>query len=198
MIRTESEYRKAKQQLEREAEFIAQQRAHLEGIGLTAEQIEHALQPVVSFREQLKEEVATYEAMCRGELGTLTQLNHIGRWLIGQRIAKGLSQRELAQLLGVSEAQVSRDERNEYHGITVERAQYILEKMGMHFRLEEEHLGAVVLSKESQVFVPPGTNVPAQLAVFLRADPNLAPEKAEHLTREFQQAYEKALAESKE
>ena len=67
--------------------------------------------------------------MRRGELGTLTSLTSIGRWLIGVRIAKGLSQKELAELLGVSEAQVSRDERNEYHGITVERAQHILQTM---------------------------------------------------------------------
>jgi hypothetical protein len=30
----------------------------------------------------------------------------------------------------VSEAQVSRDERNEYHGVTVDRAQRILEALG--------------------------------------------------------------------
>ncbi|WP_084542376.1 helix-turn-helix domain-containing protein [Calidithermus chliarophilus] len=197
MIRTESEYRRAVERLERETAFAAEQRAHLESLGLSAEQIDLALQPAESFREQLKEEIATYEAMCRGELGTLTRLTHIGRWLIGVRIAQGLSQKQLAEMLGVSEAQVSRDERNEYHGITVERAQYILEKMGVRFRMEEVPEGAAVPSKESQAFVPPGVNVPAQVAVFLRADPNLAPDKAEHLTQEFQQAYERALAESK-
>ncbi len=46
------------------------------------------------------------------------------------RIANGLSQKELAERLGVSEAQVSRDERNEYHGITVDRAQRVLDAMG--------------------------------------------------------------------
>ena len=47
------------------------------------------------------------------------------------RIANGLSQRELADRLadrlGVSEPQVSCDECNEYHGITIERAQRILD-----------------------------------------------------------------------
>jgi Helix-turn-helix len=38
--------------------------------------------------------------------------------------------RELAQRLGVDESQVSRDERNEYYGITVERAQRILDALG--------------------------------------------------------------------
>ncbi len=45
-------------------------------------------------------------------------------------IANGLSQKELADRLGVSEAQVSRDERNEYHSVTMERAQRILDAMG--------------------------------------------------------------------
>jgi len=41
-----------------------------------------------------------------------------------------MSQRELATKLEVHESQVSRDERNEYHGITVERAIRILEALG--------------------------------------------------------------------
>lgn len=42
-----------------------------------------------------------------------------------------MSQKELADRLGVSEAQVSRDERNEYHGITVERVRRILDALGV-------------------------------------------------------------------
>jgi transcriptional regulator with XRE-family HTH domain len=51
--------------------------------------------------------------------------------LIGVRIALGLSQRELAEKLGVHESQVSRDERNEYYGIAVERVSRILEALGV-------------------------------------------------------------------
>jgi transcriptional regulator with XRE-family HTH domain len=50
--------------------------------------------------------------------------------LIALRIAAGMTQRQLADRLDVSEAQVSRDERNEYHGITVERAQRIIDALG--------------------------------------------------------------------
>jgi len=48
----------------------------------------------------------------------------------------------LAERLGVSAAQVSRDERNEYHGITVERAQLILDRLGekLTTRLDEKPL----------------------------------------------------------
>ena len=49
-----------------------------------------------------------------------------------------MSQRELAERLGVSESVISRDERNEYHGISVARAQNILESLEVRFRLELE------------------------------------------------------------
>jgi transcriptional regulator with XRE-family HTH domain len=50
------------------------------------------------------------------------------------------SQRELAKRLGVPESQVSRDERNEYFGITLERAVRILDALGvkLHTRVEIE------------------------------------------------------------
>jgi hypothetical protein len=37
-------------------------------------------------------------------------------------VAQGIFQRELAQRLDVHESQVSRDEREEYFGVTLERA----------------------------------------------------------------------------
>ena len=56
-------------------------------------------------------------------------LERFGRMLIGLRIAQGVSQRELAERLGVHESQVSRDERNEYHGASLERANRVLEAL---------------------------------------------------------------------
>jgi len=50
--------------------------------------------------------------------------------MIGLRIARRLTQRQLAGRLSVSESQVSRDERNDYHGITVARAQRIIAALG--------------------------------------------------------------------
>ena len=61
-------------------------------------------------------------------MSTLRGICHL---LISARISKGMTQRELAQRLGINESQVSRDERNEYHGITIERAARILEVLGV-------------------------------------------------------------------
>jgi transcriptional regulator with XRE-family HTH domain len=40
----------------------------------------------------------------------------------------------MADQLGVHVSQVSRDERNEYHGITVERASRVLDALGVQLR----------------------------------------------------------------
>jgi transcriptional regulator with XRE-family HTH domain len=40
-----------------------------------------------------------------------------------------MTQKELAERLGVSESAISRDECNDYHGISVERAQRILDAL---------------------------------------------------------------------
>ena len=67
-------------------------------------------------------------------MGELENLHGLGRMLIALRLARGLSQRDLAARLEVHETQVSRDERNEYHGITVERASRIMDVLKAHVR----------------------------------------------------------------
>ena len=64
--------------------------------------------------------------------------------LIGLRIARGMTQRELARRMDVDETAVSRDERNEYHGITVERARKVLDALEVRLvtRVEVEPMGA--------------------------------------------------------
>jgi transcriptional regulator with XRE-family HTH domain len=84
-----------------------------------------------SFHLQLAEEVESYERLKRGEFAEVRNLRGIGQLLIAARISQGISQRELAQRLDVNESQVSRDERNEYHGITIERAARILDVLGI-------------------------------------------------------------------
>ena len=198
MIRTESEYQRTLEQLEEGKSYVEKQRNHFQERGLEGSSLERALHPTLSFYEQLKEDVEIYESIKRGDFGTLRTLNNIGHWLIGARIAKGWSQKELAERLEVSEAQVSRDERNEYHGIKVERAQRILETMDFHFRMEEE-LELNSLSESSsdmttkhEITMPPPVNVPEQVSLYLRADPKLDEKKAKNLEEIFRLAYETA------
>ena len=139
MIKTDTEYKRALERLEIDLKTIKRQKEKLIEMELSEEEIERAMAPLLSFYEQLKEEVEAYEKHKRGDFGTLRHLTSIGRWLIGLRIAKGWTQAELAKRLSVSQAQVSKDENNDYHGISVEKAQKILEVFGSRIRIEMEN-----------------------------------------------------------
>jgi len=142
MIRSEAEYQHSVKQLDEQAERMRKQRAELEAMGLGEEEVKRAMDPVQSFHIQLREEVETYERLKRGEFEEFRNFRGLGRLLVALRIAQGLSQRELAERLGVHESQVSRDERNEYHGVTVERAERILEALGAEVRTTVDKPGA--------------------------------------------------------
>ncbi|KJS03459.1 MAG: hypothetical protein VR68_01260 [Peptococcaceae bacterium BRH_c4a] len=131
VIRTDKEFTAMKERLLQDEKLIKIQREELTKMGLTEEQIDRVIEPTICFYEQLKEEVSYYERIKRGEFDALENFLGLGKILIGARIALGLSQCDLANRLGVSEAQVSKDERNEYHGITVEKAQRILDALGI-------------------------------------------------------------------
>ena len=129
MIRTEQEHRLARERLDQEAERLSAHRANLRRQGLKTVEVRRAMEPLESFHLQLAEEVEAYERLQRGEVDPIVNLERFGRMLIGLRIAQGVSQRELAERLGVHESQVSRDERNEYHGASLERANRVLEAL---------------------------------------------------------------------
>lgn len=131
MIRNDAEHRKAIERIEAERERLDALRQNLEQQGLTADELKRAMDPMESFHLQLVEEVDAYERLQRGEFEDVINFHGVGRLLISLRIYRGLTQRQLAEQLGVHESQVSRDERNEYHGITVARATRILELLGV-------------------------------------------------------------------
>lgn len=143
MIRSEVEYREALRRIGNEKRRLAAQRKSLAAAHSTAE-VSRLLQPARSFLRQLQEEVESYERLRRGEFDEIHNLRGLGELLIGLRIFKGLSQKELADRLGTHESQVSRDERNEYHNITLERANRVLEAL-------EVELVSIVRAEDAMV-----------------------------------------------
>ncbi len=82
--------------------------------------------------EELENEISLFMAAKRGELPSrLNKLSDLGRFLIAARIARGLSQSDLARLMNVSKVQVGRDEKHNYRSISIERAERILEALGV-------------------------------------------------------------------
>lgn len=131
MIKTEAAYRKAVEKLQEDLEIIEKEMERFRSLGLTDEEVRIAIEPQITFHEQMKEEVDYYEKIKRGDFGQCVNLNNIGRLLVAYRIYLGISQQELADRLDVSESQVSRDERHEYYGATKERIQDVMEAMEM-------------------------------------------------------------------
>lgn len=141
MIRNEAEYQEATRRLSDERERLDALTQRLREEARTDAEIKRVTDPMRSFHLQLAEEVESYERLCRGQFSEIQNLHGLGRLLIGLRISRGMAQRELAEKLGVHESQVSRDERNEYHGLTVQRAARILDVLGArltsHVELDE-------------------------------------------------------------
>lgn len=140
MIRTDREYQESLKRLEEGRRAIKAQRAELEGMGFGPEEVKRGLDPMRTFCIQIEEDVEYYERLKQGDIGEVAKLHNIGMKLIALRIALGVTQRELASRMGVHESQVSRDERDEYHGITMYRASRIFDALGMRMRIELEPL----------------------------------------------------------
>jgi ribosome-binding protein aMBF1 (putative translation factor) len=140
MIRNEAEYQEASARVAEERKRLGEHKLRLREAGLADEEIKRVIDPMESFHLQLKEEVESYERLKRGEFDELENFRGFGHLLISLRIAKGISQRELARRLDVHESQVSRDERNEYFGITLERAVKVLDALDvrLHTKVEIE------------------------------------------------------------
>jgi ribosome-binding protein aMBF1 (putative translation factor) len=151
VIRSENEYQEAVGRLKEESQRIKEKQKQLQGMDLSKEEIKRVLDPVRSFHEQLKEEVTSYERLKRGEFDEVRNFDGIGRLLVALRIAQGISQRDLAERLGVHESQISRDERNEYHGVTVERASRILDALGADTRTAVLSLASPIVTTSPQM-----------------------------------------------
>ena len=134
MIRNETEYKEAVARLGAERDRLKEHAVRLKDAGLGADEIKRVVDPMESFHLQLQEEVESYERLRRGEFDDLDNFRGFGHLLIAMRIAQGISQRELAKRLDVHESQISRDERNEYFGITLERAVKILDALNVRLR----------------------------------------------------------------
>ena len=141
MIRTDKEYRAALQQLSEFRERREKQKAEMAATGLTEEQLERVFEPEDAFYDQIQCEVASYDRLRRQEPEELARygyFNDFGKLLIALRIFSGMSQSDLARELGVDPSQVSRDEKNEYSGITILRARRVADACKASLRVVYE------------------------------------------------------------
>lgn len=82
---------------------------------------------------QLEDELHEYDRLKSGELALphVERLDEIAPFVAKIRIAKGISQTELAGRLGVSKQVISRYEENDYQTVAIARLQEILDAIGI-------------------------------------------------------------------
>ena len=82
---------------------------------------------------QLEDELREYDELKAGELKLphVEKLDEIAPFITKIRIAKGVSQTELARRLGVSKQVISRYEESEYQTVSIARLQEILDAIGI-------------------------------------------------------------------
>jgi len=82
---------------------------------------------------QLEDELREYEHLKSGELKLpqVKRLDQIAPFVSKLRIAKGVSQTELARRLGVSKQLISRYEESDYQTVAIARLQEILDAIGI-------------------------------------------------------------------
>ncbi len=86
--------------------------------------------------EDLRDELAEYDALRSGKIGVLElgSLAELPDALIRARIAVGLTQKGLAERLGLKEQQVQRYEATQYASVSLERIQAVAEALGVQIR----------------------------------------------------------------
>ncbi len=82
---------------------------------------------------QLEDELHEYDQLKSGKVNLphVERLEDIAPFIAKIRIAKGVSQTELAQRLGVSKQVISRYEESDYQTVSVARLQEILDAVGI-------------------------------------------------------------------
>ena len=85
-----------------------------------------------------EDQIREYDALKRGELKLpkIDRLDQLAPLIARIRIARSVSQTELARRLGVSKQVVSRYEENDYQSVGLTRLQEILEALSMKIRIE--------------------------------------------------------------
>lgn len=135
MMKTDKEYELAKKQLSKLTELYETQLKDLKSKGLSEKDAKSSLSSSWTYAMQCKEEVELYEKLKKGDLPPMEHFSSMGKYFVAARIARGMTQRELAEKLGVNESAVSRDERNEYHGMSVQKMDKLLHALNLKLRV---------------------------------------------------------------
>lgn len=134
-ITNEREYRIARAEAGRLEALLAQQDRETEGLDPRLKQAVHGA--TASRLDELRARIAWYENLKRagGAVVELDSLEQLPSLLVQARVASHLTQRELAQRLGVSEQQVQKDEEAGYAKASLQRLIEVARALDVPIRL---------------------------------------------------------------
>ena len=130
MISNERQYRITKAQAEKFSRAL-QETAARSGVDLLLQKLEH--DALRSQLDDLERELREYEMLRSGEESVLTldSFAELPRALIKARVASGLTQKDLADRLGLKEQQIQRYEATDYTAASVRRLKQVIEALGL-------------------------------------------------------------------
>lgn len=134
MIRNEREYRITKKALREFEQVVTEYPEHPpEGAQVHPLIWQTGREAYRSQLEDLKTQVAEYEALRSGlrQVFSLTSIEELPAALISSRIAQGLTQKQLAERLGLKEPQVQRYEATAYASASLTRLLEVVRALGL-------------------------------------------------------------------
>lgn len=145
MIKNEREYRISKSWADKFQASLEASKSRKAKNSNDAERLRIRIAGTESQLQELLEEIQAYEALKQGKAQTFLahDLSELPDVLIKARIARGLTHKDLAEKLGVSEKQVQRDEAKAYATAGFHRLIGIAETLGVRLEIKAELLSQV-------------------------------------------------------
>jgi HTH-type transcriptional regulator/antitoxin HigA len=141
MLSNELEYRHARKKLEALRSEVEKRSLAVERE--TSQTVRAVIEALKMKIGDIKREIADYEDLKNGKLSEFEadSLDEFGELVTKARIAKGWSQADLAEAVGIHSQQIQRYERNDWQKINLWRLQEIVEilrlRLNIHAHLED-------------------------------------------------------------
>lgn len=129
MIKNEKQYNITKTQAEKFAKALRDISKGTPVLNIHPTLVKAQLEAIKSQYEELQQELREYEELKNGKRKTIrvNSFEHLPIALIQARIARGLTQKDLAQRLGLKEQQIQRYEASSYASASLTRINQIID-----------------------------------------------------------------------
>lgn len=131
MIKNQRQYNVTKKQIEKLKTAI--EVAHQTTVQMPAEIFNAMIAGIESQIEDMEQEIGEYEKLSQTRNLPIDDFSQIGPMLIQARIAKGLTQTELAEKCGLKSQQIQRYEETSYVSASLERLNDIVKALDVSF-----------------------------------------------------------------